>query len=38
MEHASCPGKSSVAHLTKGLQAITDKVANDGSVKKVKVS
>lgn len=31
-------GKSSVAQLTSGLQAITDKVANDSSVTKVKVS
>jgi N-acetylglucosamine transport system substrate-binding protein len=31
-------GKSSVADLTKGLQDITDKVANDSSVTKVKVS
>jgi N-acetylglucosamine transport system substrate-binding protein len=31
-------GKSSVAQLTSGLQAITDKVANDDSVTKVKVS
>jgi N-acetylglucosamine transport system substrate-binding protein len=31
-------GKSSVADLTSGLQKITDKVANDGSVTKVKVS
>ena len=31
-------GKSSVAQLTKGLQDITDKVANDDSVTKVKVS
>jgi len=31
-------GKSSVAQLTKGLQDITDKVANDSSVTKVKVS
>jgi N-acetylglucosamine transport system substrate-binding protein len=31
-------GKSSVADLTKGLQGITDKVANDSSVTKVKVS
>ena len=31
-------GGSSVADLTKGLQSITDKVANDSSVKKVKVS
>ena len=31
-------GKSSVSDLTKGLQGITDKVANDSSVQKVKVS
>jgi N-acetylglucosamine transport system substrate-binding protein len=31
-------GKSSVAELTKGLQDISDKVANDSSVTKVKVS
>ncbi|MFD1722071.1 N-acetylglucosamine/diacetylchitobiose ABC transporter substrate-binding protein [Amnibacterium endophyticum] len=31
-------GGSSVAQLTKGLQDITDKVANDSSVTKVKVS
>jgi N-acetylglucosamine transport system substrate-binding protein len=31
-------GKSSVADLTSKLQAITDKVANDSSVQKVKVS
>lgn len=31
-------GKSTVADLTKGLQKITDKVANDDSVTKVKVS
>jgi N-acetylglucosamine transport system substrate-binding protein len=31
-------GKSSVADLTKGLQDITDKVADDSSVTKVKVS
>ena len=31
-------GKSSVADLTKSLQQITDKVANDDSVTKVKVS
>lgn len=31
-------GKSTVAQLTSGLQAITDKVANDSSVTKVKVS
>ena len=31
-------GKSSVAQLTSGLQGITDKVANDSSVTKVKVS
>ncbi|MGN6446275.1 N-acetylglucosamine/diacetylchitobiose ABC transporter substrate-binding protein [Amnibacterium sp.] len=31
-------GKSTVAQLTKGLQDITDKVANDSSVTKVKVS
>jgi N-acetylglucosamine transport system substrate-binding protein len=31
-------GGSSVADLTKGLQAITDKVAKDDSVKKVEVS
>lgn len=31
-------GKSSVAELTKGLQAISDKVLNDSSVTKVKVS
>ena len=30
-------GKSSVADLTKGLQGITDKVANDSSVKKIEV-
>jgi N-acetylglucosamine transport system substrate-binding protein len=30
-------GKSDVATLTKGLQAITDKVANDSSVKKIEV-
>ena len=30
-------GKSSVAQLTSGLQAITDKVANDSSVKKIEV-
>jgi N-acetylglucosamine transport system substrate-binding protein len=31
-------GGSSVAELTKGLQAITDKVAKDDSIKKVEVS
>ena len=31
-------GNSSVATLTAGMQKITDKVANDSSVKKVKVS
>jgi N-acetylglucosamine transport system substrate-binding protein len=31
-------GKSSVADLTSKLQGITDKVANDSSVQKVKVS
>jgi N-acetylglucosamine transport system substrate-binding protein len=31
-------GKSSVSDLTSKLQAITDKVANDSSVQKVKVS
>ena len=31
-------GGSSVADLTKGLQAITDKVAKDDSIKKVEVS
>ena len=31
-------GGSSVAELTKGLQAITDKVAKDPSIKKVQVS
>ena len=30
-------GGSSVAELTKGLQAITDKVAKDDSIKKVEV-
>lgn len=30
-------GKSSVADLTKGLQGITDKIANDSSVKKITV-
>jgi len=30
-------GKSSVADLTKGLQGITDKVANDSSVKKIDI-
>jgi len=30
-------GKSSVADLTKGLQGITDKVANDSSVKKIEI-
>ncbi|HET9646819.1 MAG TPA: N-acetylglucosamine/diacetylchitobiose ABC transporter substrate-binding protein [Microlunatus sp.] len=30
-------GKSSVADLTKGLQEITDKVANDSSVKKIEI-
>ena len=30
-------GKSSVADLTKGLQAITDKVANDSSVTKIEI-
>ena len=30
-------GKSDVAALTKGLQTITDKVANDSSIKKVEV-
>jgi N-acetylglucosamine transport system substrate-binding protein len=30
-------GKSSVAQLTKGLQQITDKVANDSSVQKIEV-
>jgi N-acetylglucosamine transport system substrate-binding protein len=30
-------GKSSVADLTKGLQQITDKVANDSSVKKIEI-
>lgn len=31
-------GKASAAELTKGLQQITDKVRNDDSVKKIKVS
>jgi N-acetylglucosamine transport system substrate-binding protein len=31
-------GGSSVAELTKGQQAITDKIANDDSIKKVEVS
>ena len=31
-------GDSDVAKLTKGLQGITDKVANDDSIKKVQVS
>jgi N-acetylglucosamine transport system substrate-binding protein len=31
-------GDADVAKLTKGLQAITDKVANDDSIKKVQVS
>jgi N-acetylglucosamine transport system substrate-binding protein len=31
-------GGSSVAELTEGLQKITDKVANDDSIKKVQVS
>ena len=31
-------GDSNVAKLTKGLQDITDKVANDDSIKKVQVS
>ena len=31
-------GDSDVAKLTKGLQEITDKVANDDSIKKVQVS
>jgi N-acetylglucosamine transport system substrate-binding protein len=31
-------GDSDVAKLTKGLQDITDKVANDDSIKKVQVS
>ena len=31
-------GKSDVAALTKGLQQITDKVANDDSIKKIKVT
>ena len=31
-------GGSSVAELTKGLQAITDKIAKDDSIKKVEVS
>ena len=30
-------GGSSVAELTKGLQEITDKTANDDSIKKVEV-
>ena len=30
-------GKSSVAELTKGLQQITDKIANDSSVKKIEI-
>jgi N-acetylglucosamine transport system substrate-binding protein len=30
-------GKSSVADLTKGLQGITDKVANDSSVTKIEI-
>jgi N-acetylglucosamine transport system substrate-binding protein len=30
-------GKSDVAALTKGLQGITDKVANDSQVKKIEV-
>jgi N-acetylglucosamine transport system substrate-binding protein len=30
-------GGSSVAELTKGLQSITDKIANDDSIKKVEV-
>ena len=30
-------GKSSVADLTKGLQSITDDVANDSSVKKIEI-
>ena len=31
-------GEQTVAELTKGLQDITDKVANDDSIKKVQVS
>ena len=31
-------GQTDVAGLTKGLQDITDKIANDSSVKKLKVS
>jgi N-acetylglucosamine transport system substrate-binding protein len=31
-------GKSDVAALTSGLQQITDKVANDDSIKKIKVT
>ncbi len=34
----SCASLPDVAALTSGLQAITDKVANDASVKKVTVS
>src|SRR4029077_16139539 len=30
-------GKSSVEDLTKGLQEITDKIANDSSVKKIEI-
>ena len=30
-------GGSDVAELTKGLQEITDKIANDDSIKKVEV-
>ncbi len=31
-------GKSDVSELTKGLQSITDKVANDSSVKKIEIT
>ena len=31
-------GKSDVAELTKGLQQITDKVREDDSIKKIKVT
>jgi N-acetylglucosamine transport system substrate-binding protein len=31
-------GQTDVPGLTKGLQEITDKIANDSSVKKLKVS
>jgi len=31
-------GQTDVAGLTKGLQTITDKIANDSSVKKQKIT